>query len=185
MKADALINAVGMLTTSVTLYIAIAMAPYNIVAFWVFAMITQIAAFIGWAPNTAIILVRWLKLIHWNSRSRNFTRSYYWKWIYSIPTKSCVHSDSKSFRPQTSNNVKLTWFALFQYTTPALMRSLAQAVNILFSHLLGDAISPTIQGEVIILTLSQYSDTAGYHIFKTFYSYGFNEILRRFSFFRW
>ncbi|KAL5264213.1 hypothetical protein ACHWQZ_G005333 [Mnemiopsis leidyi] len=90
MKADALINAVGMLVTSVTLYIAIAMAPYNISVFWVFAMITQIAAFIGWAPNTAIIL----------------------------------------------------------YTTPALMRSLAQAVNILFSHLLGDAISPTIQGEL-------------------------------------
>ena len=40
---------------------------------------------------------------------------------------------------------------LFQYTTPALMRSLAQAVNILFSHLLGDAISPTIQGEVSLL----------------------------------
>ena len=57
MKADALINAVGMLVTSVTLYIAIAMAPYNILVFWVFAMITQIAAFIGWAPNTAIILV--------------------------------------------------------------------------------------------------------------------------------
>lgn len=90
MKADPLINAVGMLVTSVTLYIAIAMAPYNIATFWVFAMITQIAAFIGWAPNTAIIL----------------------------------------------------------YTTPALMRSLAQAVNILFSHLLGDAISPTIQGEL-------------------------------------
>ena len=57
MKADALINAVGMLTTSVTLYIAIAAAPYNVTVFWVFAAITQIAAFIGWAPNTAIILV--------------------------------------------------------------------------------------------------------------------------------
>jgi len=89
-RCDAFICAAGMLSGSIFLYVAIAVAPHNINIFWVACFCTQLAVLAGWAPNTAIIL----------------------------------------------------------YTTAPHMRSLASALNILISHLLGDALSPTIQGKL-------------------------------------
>ena len=48
--------------------------------------------------------------------------------------------------------------AIILYTTTPHMRSLASALNILISHLLGDALSPTIQGKVSEPLLFYFND---------------------------